>query len=82
MVKGKKKSYTLSKVLDYLDNLAISSSDEDNKNLWSAKIFIQPPVKWSDMNSDINSGDENVADGGSGVLSGNQLLGSVVLDNK
>ena len=34
------------------------------------------------MNSDIDSGDENVAYGDASVLSGNQLLGCVVLEMK
>ena len=34
------------------------------------------------MNSDIDSGHENVADGDASVLSGNQLIGSAVLKTK
>ena len=34
------------------------------------------------MNSDVDSGDENVADGDASVLSGNQLLGCAVLEMK
>ena len=34
------------------------------------------------MNSDIDSGHENVADGDSSVLSGNQLIGSAVWETK
>ena len=34
------------------------------------------------MNSGIDSGDENVADGDVSVLSGNQLLGCAVLQQK
>ena len=34
------------------------------------------------MNSDIDSGDENVANGDASVLSGNQLLGYAVLEMK
>ena len=45
MATRKKKSYTLSEGLEYLDNLEVSSSDESN---------IQPPVNSNDMNSDIN----------------------------
>ena len=86
MATGKKKSYTLSEALDYLDNLEVSSSDEskdeDDRKLKSAQIFIQPPVNCNDMNSDIDSGDENVADGDASVLSGNQLLGCAVLEMK
>ena len=67
MATGKKKGYTLSEALDNLDNLEISSSDEsedeDDGKLKSAQIFIQPPVNCNDMNSDIDSGDENVVDG-------------------
>ena len=78
IVTAKKKSYTLSEALDYLDNLEVSSSDEseyvDDEIGKSAQIFIQPPVNCNDMNSDIDSGNENVADGDASVLSGNQLL--------
>ena len=86
MATGKKKSYTLSEALDYLDNLEVSSSDEseneDDGKLKSAQIFIQPPVNCNDMKSDIDSGDENVADGDASVLSGNELLGCAVLEIK
>ena len=86
MATGKKKSYTPSEALDYLDNLEVSSSDEsedeDDRNLKSAQIFIQPPVNCNDINSDINSGDENVAYGNASVLSGNQLLGCAVSEMK
>ena len=58
MATGKKKSYTLSEALDYLDNLEVSSSDEsedeDNGKLKSAQIFIQPPVNCNDVNSNID----------------------------
>ena len=44
MATGKKKSFTLSEALDYLDNLAVSSSDEseyeDDEKLQSEQIFI------------------------------------------
>ena len=74
------------KLLDYLDNLQVFSSkeseDENNEKLKSAQIFIQLPVNCNDMNSGINSGDENTADGDVSVLSGNQLLGCVVLEMK
>ena len=86
MATGKKKSYTLSEALDYLDNLEVSSSDEsedeDDGKLKSAQIFIHLPVNCNDMNSDINSGDENVVDGNASGLSGNQLLGCAVLKMK
>ena len=86
MATGKKKSYNLSEALGNLDNLDVSSSDEsedeDNKKVKSAQISIQPPVNCNDMNSDINSGDENVADGDASVLSGHQLLGCAVLEKK
>ena len=86
MATGKKKIYTLSEALDYLDNLEVSSSDEsedeDDEKLKSAQIFIQPPVNCNDMNSDIDSGEENVADGDARVSSGNQLLGCAVLEMK
>ena len=86
MVTGKKESYVLSKALDYLDNLEVSASDEsedeDDEKLKSAQIFFQPPVNCNGMNSDIDSGDENVADGDASVLSGSQLLGCAVLKMK
>ena len=82
MATGKKKSYTLIEALHYLDNLEISCGDEwedeDDGKLKSAQIFIQPPVNCNNMNSDIDSGDENVAEGDASVLSGNQLLGCAV----
>ena len=46
------------------------------------KISIHPPVNCSDMNSNIDSGDENIADGDASVLSGNQLLRCAVLEMK
>ena len=67
---GKKKKYTLSETLDSFDDLEV-----DNKKLKSLQIAIHLPVKSNDMNSDIDSGDENVADGDASFLSGNQLLG-------
>ena len=67
-----------------MDNLEAPSSDEsedeDDGKLKSAQIFIQPPVNSNDMNSDIDSGDENVAELEASVLSGNQLLGCAVLE--
>ena len=64
MATRKKKSYTFSQALDYLDNLEVSTSveskHENDKKLKSAEIFIQLPVNCNDMNIDINSGDENV----------------------
>ena len=63
MATEKKKSYSLSEALDNLDNLEVPSSDEsedeDNEQLKSAQIFIQLPINCND----IESGDENVADG-------------------
>ena len=86
MATGKKNSYTLSEALDYFDNLEVSSNDksedEDNRKLKSAQIFIQPPVNCNGVNSDIDSADENVADGDASVLSGSQLLGCAILEMK
>ena len=69
-----------------MDNLEVffrdAFEDKDNRKLKSAQIFIQLSVNCNDIYSDINSGDENVADGDPGVLSGNQLLGCVVLEMK
>ena len=83
---GKKKRYTLSEATDYFDILEVfstdDSEDEDNENMKSAHIFIQPPVNYNDINSDIDSGYENVADENVSVLSGNQLLGCSVLEMK
>ena len=42
----------------------------------------QAPVNCNDVNSDIDSGDENVVDGDVSVFSGNQLLGCAVLEMK
>ena len=86
MATGKKKKYALSEALDYLDYLEVSSSDEsedeDDGKLKSAQIFIQPLVNCNDMNSDIDSGDENVVYGDASILSGNQLLGCAFLEIK
>ena len=58
MVRRKKKSYTLSEALGYLENLEVPSSDESEdeeaEKLKSAKIFIQSPISCNDMNSDID----------------------------
>ena len=77
MMTGKKKKYTLSETLDSFDDLEV-----DNKKLKSLQIAIHLPVKSNDMNSDIDSGDENVADGDASFLSGNQLLGCAALEIK
>ena len=57
----------LLEAIDYLDNLEVSfndeSKDENNKKLKSEQIFIHSPVNCNYMNSDFDSGDENVADG-------------------
>ena len=86
MKTGKKKRYTFNKAIDYFDILEVfstdDSEDEDNENMKSAHIFTQPPVNCHDINSDIDSGYENVADGNVSVLSGNQLLGCSVLEMK
>ena len=63
MVTGKKRSYTVSETLNYLDNLEVSSSDEskdeDDEKLISVQIFIQPPVNCNNA----DSGNENVVNG-------------------
>ena len=90
MATGKKKSYTLSEALDSLDKLEVSSSDEskdeDDGKLKSAQIFIQLFVNCHDMNCDIDSGDENVANNArcwdANVFNGNHLLGCGVLEMK
>ena len=85
MATGKKKRYAFSKAFDYLDNLEVSSSneseDEDGEKLKLAQKFIQPPVNCNDTNSDINSGDENLADGDASVASGNENFGSFFFGN-
>ena len=67
MTTEKKKSYTLSETLGYLDRFKVSSSDEskdeDDEKMKPAQIFIQPYVNCNDRNSDIGSGDKNVAYG-------------------
>ena len=49
MATGKKKGYTLSEALSYLDNLEVffsdESKDEDNKKLKSTQIFISASCK-------------------------------------
>ena len=86
MATGNKNIYTLNEALDHLENLEVFSSDEseneDDGKLKSAQFLIQPPINCSDINSDIDSGDENVADWDASVLSGNQLLGCAVLGMK
>ena len=78
-----KKIYTLSEAHVYLDHLKVSSSDESkdkvDEKLKSEQIFIQATVNCNGMNNNIDSGDENVANGNASVLSGNQLLGCAVL---
>ena len=65
MATGNKNIYTLNEALDHLENLEVFSSDEseneDDGKLKSAQFLIQPPINYSDINSDIDSGDENVA---------------------
>ena len=62
-----------------MDNLKVSISDEsedvDYGKLKSAQIFNQLSVNYNDMNSDIDLGDKNVADG-------NQWLGCAALEVK
>ena len=68
-----------------MDNLEVSSDeseDEDDEKLKSAQIFIHPPKNCNNMNSDIDSGVENLANGDASVFSGNHLLGFAVLEMK
>ena len=55
---------------------------EEDRKLKSGQIFIQPPVDCDDMNNDLDSGNENVADGDASVLRSNQVLGCAVLEIK
>ena len=78
------KTFTLSQVLDYLDNLEVSSDSEEEclDDLQSAKIYLQPPLNSNRPTSDVNSGDENTAAADTSNLSGNQLLSYAVLQAK
>ena len=78
------KTFTLSKALDYLDNLEVSSDSEEESlgDLHSAKIYLQPPPNFNRPSSDVDSGDENTAASDSSNLSGNQLLSSAILEIK
>ena len=85
MAAEKKKNYTLSEALGYLDNLEVSSSNEseseDYHKLKSEQIFIQPPVNCNDMNSDIDK-ETKTQLMEMDVLSGNQLLARAALEMK
>ena len=76
------KTFTLSQVLDYLDNLEVRSDSEEESlgDLQSAKIYLQPPLNSNRPSSDVDSGDENTAAADTSNLSGNQLLSSTVLE--
>ena len=78
------KTFTLSQALDYLDNLEVSpdSEEESLNDLQSAKIYLQPPLNPNRPSSDVDSGDANTAAADTSNLSGNQLLGSAVLEIK
>ena len=75
----------MNEAIDYLDNLEVSTDDSDSKddsNFHSVQNFIQLPVNANNENSDIDSGDENQPTGDTSNLSGNQLVGSAVLEIK
>ena len=78
------KTFTLSQALDYLDNLEVSpdSEEESLNDLQSAKIYLQPALNPNRPSSDVDSGDANTAAADTSNLSGNQLLGSTVLEIK
>ena len=78
------KTFTLSQVLDYLDNLEVSSDSEEKSlgDLQSAEIHLQSPLNSNRPSSDVDSGDENTAAADTSNLSGNQLLSSAVLEIK
>ena len=78
------KTFTLSQALDYLDNLEVSSDSEEEPlgDLQSAKIYLQPPLNFNRLSSDVDSGDENTAATDTSNLSGNQRLSSAVLKIK
>ena len=79
------KTFTLSQVLDYLDNLEVSSDSEEKSlgDLQSAEIYLQSPLNSNRPSSDVDSGDENTAAAvDTSNLSGNQLLSSAVLEIK
>ena len=60
----------LAEALQYLEDLEVSDSSENDQDL--TKVFIQPPLDSNGNNSDIDSGDEE--DASIDNLSGNQLL--------
>ena len=70
-----KKRMNLAEALQYLEDLEVSDSSENDLEIEHqdiTKIFIQPPLHSNGNNSDIDSGDEE--DASVDNLSGNQLL--------
>ena len=78
------KTFTLSQVLDYLENLEVSSDSEEKSlgDLQFAEIYLQSPLNSNRPSNDVDSGDENTAAGDTINLGGNQLLSSAVLEIK
>ena len=70
-----KKRINLAEALQYLEDLEVSDSSENDLEIAHqdiTKIFIQPPLDSNGNNSDIDSGDKE--DASIDNLSGNQLL--------
>ena len=70
-----KKRINLAEALQYLEDLEVSESSENDLEIAHqdiTKIFIQPPLDSNGNNSDIDSGDKE--DASIDNLSGNQLL--------
>ena len=78
------KTFTLSQVLDYLDNLELRSDSEEESldDLQSAKIYLQPPLNSNRPSCDVDSGNENTAAADTSDLSSKQLLNFAVLEIK
>ena len=78
------KTFTLSQALDCLGNLEVSSDSEEESlgDLKSAKIYLEAPLDYNRLSSDVDSGDGNTAAADTSNHSGNQLLSSAALEIK
>ena len=75
-----KKRMNLAEALQYLEDLEVSVSSENDLEIEHqdiTKIFIQPPLDSNGSNSDLDSGDEE--DANIDNLSGNKLLAAASL---
>ena len=74
----------MSQALDHLGNLEVSSDSEEESlgDLKSAKIYLEAPLDYNRLSSDVDSGDGNTAAADTSNHSGNQLLSSAALEIK